>query len=191
MGYVIKGLDNVNNTNVGDIEPQLETGKLQAGLNIAGILLITDIILDSLRLYDNLHIWLEVGSLAGVLGLIVYLFRFAWESRKFSQTLKNKIITDEQEINRLTAELQQWQEDNRALVKKFSQRLEKQFAEWQLTEAESSVARSLLLGRSLKVIASLRRTSQVTVRQQASEVYQKSGLQGRTELSAWFLQHLL
>jgi hypothetical protein len=49
----------------------------------------------------------------------------------------------------------------------------------------------LLKGFSHKEIARLRRTSEMTVRQQATAVYQKSGLGGRAELSAFFLDDLL
>ncbi|MEY3046615.1 MAG: hypothetical protein RL242_3457, partial [Pseudomonadota bacterium] len=49
----------------------------------------------------------------------------------------------------------------------------------------------LLKGLSFKEIAELRQTSERTVRQQAGEVYRKSGLGGRNELAAFFLEDLL
>ncbi len=49
----------------------------------------------------------------------------------------------------------------------------------------------LLKGLSLKEIASLRNTSERTVREQARSLYRKSGLPGRSSLSAFFLEDLL
>ena len=48
----------------------------------------------------------------------------------------------------------------------------------------------MLKGVSARDIAHLRRTSEVTIRQQAQGVYRKSGLSGRAELAAFFLESL-
>ena len=48
-----------------------------------------------------------------------------------------------------------------------------------------------LKGLRHKEIAELRQTSERTVRQQALAVYRKSGLNGRTDLAAFFLEDLL
>jgi len=42
-----------------------------------------------------------------------------------------------------------------------------------------------------KEIAEARATQEKTVRKQASAIYEKSGLAGRHELSAWFFEDLL
>jgi len=59
------------------------------------------------------------------------------------------------------------------------------------TPAERDVALALLKGRSHKAIAHESGRSERTVRQHAVAVYQKSGLGGRTELSAFFLEGLM
>jgi DNA-binding NarL/FixJ family response regulator len=66
-----------------------------------------------------------------------------------------------------------------------------QFSEWKLTESEADVGWLLLKGLSLKEIALLRNTLEKTVRQQASSVYKKSGVQGRHAFSAWFIEDIL
>ena len=43
---------------------------------------------------------------------------------------------------------------------------------------------------SLREIADLRRTADATIRQQAQSIYRKSGLGGRRELAAYFLESL-
>ncbi|MCZ7679332.1 MAG: hypothetical protein M5U28_11460 [Sandaracinaceae bacterium] len=49
----------------------------------------------------------------------------------------------------------------------------------------------LLKGLSLKEIAAARDTGERTAREQARAVYRKSGLSGRAELAAFFLEDLL
>lgn len=65
------------------------------------------------------------------------------------------------------------------------------FENWDLTPAEKEVALLLLKGFSMREIADLRDISERTARQQATAVYGKSGLNGRTGLSAFFLEDLL
>ena len=69
--------------------------------------------------------------------------------------------------------------------------IDAQFRRWSLSPAESEVAMLLLKGLSLKETAEVRSTSERTTRKQARAVYRKSGLAGRAELSAWFLEDLL
>lgn len=66
-----------------------------------------------------------------------------------------------------------------------------QMEAWHLTPAEQDVGQLLLKGLSLREIAELRGTSERTIRQQASIIYKKSGLNSRSELSAYFLEDLL
>jgi DNA-binding NarL/FixJ family response regulator len=69
--------------------------------------------------------------------------------------------------------------------------VKQQFESWQLTQTEQEVAMLLLKGLSFKEIAALRNTLEKTVRQQASSIYRKSGVSGRHELSAWFIEDYL
>ena len=66
-----------------------------------------------------------------------------------------------------------------------------QLKTWKLTPAEQEICLFLLKGFSLQEIADLRQTSERTIRQQASQLYKKTGLNGRTQLSAFFLEDLL
>jgi len=69
--------------------------------------------------------------------------------------------------------------------------MDRQFDRWGLTPAEREVALLQLKGLRHKAIAELRNTSERTVRQQALAIYRKSGLSGRTDLAAFFLEDLL
>lgn len=75
--------------------------------------------------------------------------------------------------------------------KKLGTVVSQQFSEWKLTESEADVGWLLLKGLSLKEIAIVRSTLEKTVRQQASSIYRKSGVQGRHAFSAWFIEDIL
>ncbi|WP_417468992.1 helix-turn-helix transcriptional regulator [Maricaulis sp.] len=89
------------------------------------------------------------------------------------------------------AEARRWQDENRALVRGLGAAIVEQFDRWAFTPAESDIGLCLLKGFSHTEIAALRGTSERTVREQARTIYRKSGLSGRTELSAFFLEDLL
>jgi DNA-binding NarL/FixJ family response regulator len=57
--------------------------------------------------------------------------------------------------------------------------------------AEREVALLLVKGLSSNEIATVRATSERTVRQQSQAVYRKAGVAGRAELAAFFLEDLL
>jgi DNA-binding CsgD family transcriptional regulator len=88
-------------------------------------------------------------------------------------------------------ETRAWREETRALLKGLGVVIQQQFSDWQLTRAESEVGLFLLKGLSHKEIAELRHTSERTIREQARALYRKSGLSGRSALSAFFLEDLL
>lgn len=88
-------------------------------------------------------------------------------------------------------EAEQWRRESRELVRGLAVAIERQFGSWRLSEAESEVGLLMLKGLSHKEIARLRRTSERTVREQARALYRKSGLSGRSSLSAFFLEDLL
>ena len=85
----------------------------------------------------------------------------------------------------------QWRDETRALLKGLGEAIDRQFLTWKLTEAERGVGLLILKGLSLKEIASVRATSERTIRGQARSIYAKAGLSGRAALSAFFLEDLL
>jgi DNA-binding CsgD family transcriptional regulator len=88
-------------------------------------------------------------------------------------------------------ESRKWKEEYAKLTKGLSNSIDNQFSIWGLTPAEKDVGLLLLKGLSFKEISDLRNTSEKTTRQQATNIYQKAGLPGRAELSAWFLDDFL
>jgi DNA-binding NarL/FixJ family response regulator len=65
------------------------------------------------------------------------------------------------------------------------------FKQWKFSPSEQEVAILLIKGLTFNEIAEVRNTKEKTVRQQASSVYSKSGLNGRNNLSAWLIDALL
>lgn len=86
---------------------------------------------------------------------------------------------------------QRWRAESRTLLDGLGAAIESQFSLWNLTEAEREVALLLLKGLSSKEIAQVRAVSDRTIREQARSIYAKAGLNGRTALSAFFLEDLL
>ena len=69
--------------------------------------------------------------------------------------------------------------------------MNKQFSDWGLSPSEHEVALLLIKGMSMKEISELRQVKEKTVRQQATQIYAKSGYAGRHELAAHFIEDLM
>lgn len=69
--------------------------------------------------------------------------------------------------------------------------LEERFADWGLTPAERDVALFAIKGLSTGDIASLRNTSEGTVKAQTNAIYRKAGVTGRSQLLSLFIDELL
>ncbi len=69
--------------------------------------------------------------------------------------------------------------------------LEERFAEWGLTPAERDVALFAIKGLSLQEIATLRQTSEGTVKAQTNAIYRKAGVTGRPQLLSLFIEELM
>ena len=88
-------------------------------------------------------------------------------------------------------EAEQWKQESSDLIQGLGAAIDRQFGRWKVSKAEAEVGLFLLKGLSHKEIANIRQTSERTVREQARSLYRKSGLAGRSSLSAFFLEDLL
>jgi putative tricarboxylic transport membrane protein len=79
----------------------------------------------------------------------------------------------------------------RDLLGGLSGEIDRQFTSWGLTAAEREIGILMLKGLRHKEIALARNTTERTVRQQALAVYKKAGLDGRSDLAAYFLEDFL
>ncbi|MDO9180854.1 MAG: helix-turn-helix transcriptional regulator, partial [Bacteriovorax sp.] len=113
---------------------------------------------------------------------------FLWYDNLF---LTKELILKSNELHQSKEESNKWQSENASLIHGLSNAIDQQLENWALSPSEKEVALLILKGLSLKEIAEIRLVSERTVRQQSVNVYQKSNLAGRAELSAFFLEDLL
>jgi len=167
-------------------------GEEQAQLNLILTLIFTavviggvvDIILDGPEQWLSAHVVFEVILVALSLGSALYLGRGWFRSMRSVEVLQ-RVLEERQ------AERDAWRESARQALDGLGAAIDRQLAEWHLTRAERETALALLKGLTHKTIAKWSSRSERTVRQHAVAVYRKSGLDGRAELSAFFLEGLL
>lgn len=157
---------------------------------IAGVLL-SIAVLTSIDIYNDYfegvaswHI-----SIEAVVALIALIGTFYLIRGRFR--LQRSLTEEQQFSNELQEEARKWKQVSKKYVDGLSVEIENQLDRWGLTEAEKEVAFLLLKGLSNKEVAEVRNTSVQTVRTQTNAIYTKSGLSGRSELSAFFLEDLL
>ena len=146
---------------------------------------IADIIEDRFDGAPWSHVLIEFIVVVFASGLAIILFH-----RSRAPLLRSSKLL-QHELIQARADAIKWKAETRQLLEGLSGAISQQLDEWKLSEAEKEIALLLLKGLSHKEISAIRETSEQTVRQQAGSVYQKSGLTGRTELSAFFLEDLL
>lgn len=105
--------------------------------------------------------------------------------------LRRRIRQSERDLVSQREEAQRWQREAAQHVAGLSRAIDAQMIAWGLTQSEQEVARLLLKGLSLKEIATVRGVAEKTIRHQSLAVYRKSGLSGRADLAAFFLEDLL
>jgi DNA-binding CsgD family transcriptional regulator len=159
-------------------------------LLLAGVLLASvvggaiDLVLDAPDSLWSLHVIYEVVLIVASLAAFVIVWRAWFRTR-------HELADVKQELTRNQAERDAWRESAESALAGFGKAIEDRFNGWSLTPAESEVALNLLKGRSHKEIAYITQRSERTIRQHAVSVYQKSGLRGRAELAAFFLDDLM
>lgn len=158
---------------------------LMAGLfAVIGIVMAADVAADYAVGQPHWHVSLEIMvTVLALVGLGI-LVRGLRDARASAAGLRRGLAQAE-------AESQKWRGEAHQLLRGLGQAIDQQFDRWQLTAAEREIALLLLKGLSHREVAELRATSERTVRQQALSIYRKSGLGGRTELAAFFLEDLL
>lgn len=148
------------------------------------VLTLTDLISDYYEGSTWWHLLAEALIAVGAAAGIFFLIR---DSFTLKHNLEEQLKTNEQ----LKVENEKWKEQSRKFIDGLSLAIDQQLSDWKLTVSEKEVAFLLLKGLSLKEIASARNTSEKTARAQSIAIYAKAGVNGRSELSAFFLEDLL
>lgn len=144
----------------------------------------TDLYFDAPRDWFTPHVLIEVTLMLVSGGVALYLWR-QWARAAAGLTLARAAALER------AAERDAWRQRAEAALDGLGHAIDEQFAAWGLTPSEREVALLVLKGHGHKQIAAATQRSERTVRQHAVAVYQKSGLGGRAELAAFFLEGLM
>jgi len=131
-----------------------------------------------------LYLLQEVFVVIASFGGIGYLLWIVRQRIKELDEIKERLQTANHNLSQSNDKLKAMSQQYREVIKQ-------QFTDWTLTPSETEVAMLLLKGLSFDEIAGVRETKEKTVRQQATAIYRKSGLNGRHEFAAWFFEDFL
>ena len=157
---------------------------------LTGVLLViavsgtVDLVLDAPDDWRSFHVISEVALILGALLATALLWR-RWARTERALASTRRALDERQ------AEHDAWRASAERALQGLAAAIDAQLERWGLTPTEREVALQLLKGRSHKQIAYATGRSERTVRQHAVAVYQKSGLGGRAELAAFFLEGLV
>ncbi len=143
-----------------------------------------DLALDAPESPWSLHVLFELGLLVLSLGAVAYLW-LGWRDAR------HRLGRTRSELEARGAERDAWRGRAEKMLRGLGAEIDEQLQTWGLTPVERETALLLLKGYGHREIAALQEKSERTVRQHAVAVYRKSGLSGRAELSAFFLEDLL
>ena len=142
-----------------------------------------DLVLDAPKDWASFHVLYEIALIAAAIAMTAWLWR-GWGRAESSAGALRVSLAERQ------AERDAWRARAERALEGLGRAVDEQFGAWRLTPAEREVALLLLKGHGHKQIAAATGRSERTVRQHAVAVYQKSGLEGRAELAAFFLEDL-
>ncbi len=143
-----------------------------------------DLVLDEPATLWSFHVLFEVALLGLSLGALAYLWIGWRDSHEQLEVVRRDLDVQARERDA-------WRTRAEKLLRGLGDEIDGQLRDWSLTPVERETALLLLKGLGHKEIAALQEKSERTVRQHAVAVYRKSGLSGRAELSAFFLEDLL
>lgn len=161
-----------------------ERAIIVAVLLIIALMVGADLVTDSIEGVDLWHVLIEGGAGSAALFGVFYFI-------KDSFRMQSALSASQSENLKLKHEAEEWKAEAQKYIEGLSKSIDVQLSKWNLSSAEKEVALLLLKGLSLKEIADVRSTTEKTARVQAISIYAKSGLTGRSELAAFFLEDLL
>ena len=145
---------------------------------------VVDLILDEPESWLSFHAVYEVALIIGGLAVTAALW-IRWTRAERSLSSARRALVERQ------AERDAWRATAEKALQGLAAAIDDQLVRWGLTPAEREVALLILKGKSHKAIAYDTGRSERTIRQHAVTVYHKSGLAGRAELAAFFLEGLV
>lgn len=140
------------------------------------------------------EVFYDVSVLVDITTESVTLVCVLWAAYIASRMLKRELASSKQLRQNLLATTKDasiLREKVKNYVLDFQKQLQEQLDNWHLSKSEKEIAVLLLKGKSSKEIATIRNTSEKTIRNQCQSIYAKSGLSGRNELVSYFFTELL
>lgn len=155
-------------------------------LALASILVggVADLVMDQPTDWLSFHVVFESLMIAGALLMATTLWLGWWRAEHSADELRHTLEARSHERDA-------WRQSAQRALDGLAAAIDEQFGRWQLTAAEREVALLLMKGHSHKRIGRMTDRSDATVRQHAAAVYRKSGLAGRAQLAAYFLEDLI
>jgi DNA-binding CsgD family transcriptional regulator len=145
---------------------------------------VADLVLDHPNSWFSPHGAFEFSFILACLASLVYLWLGWMRARQVLLSAEERALANEEERD-------QWRSRATKLLEGLSAEIDAQFDRWSLTKAEREIALLTLKGLGHREAANMLDRSGQTVRRHAVAVYRKSGLAGRAELAAFFLEDLL
>ncbi len=154
------------------------------GLIVVALLIAGDVGLDLGSGGSLAHILIEGAIFLMAIGGLGVMVRRYFAMRKEREKLLFTLAKSREDAI-------SWRREAEKYLDGLGVAIDSQMSKWNFTLAEKEIGLLILKGFSFKEIAALRNTSERTTRQQSLEIYRKSGLSGRAEFSAFFLEDLL
>ena len=162
---------------VNDIEPTTSKGGRSA---VLALVLVTQVLATMFFAFDVVEEAVQSG-----------LSALQWVEGLVTLALVGGVILGALELRRTL----RWQTQQDTTIAKANAELnaviQRQFEQWALSKAERDVAYLALKGLDVAEIAAVRGAASGTVRAQLSGIYAKSGISGRAQFAAFFVEDLL
>ena len=166
--------------------------RMLRGLSMCAILLL--LIFAIIEIKENVSGTDSHGVIIVETAVLAAGIVFLWAQWKTFALSFGRLRTVNRQLSAQVTESEQeaaeWKIKAHGILKNLDTMIDTEFTRWNLTPAEKEVALGLLKGLSHKEIAASRNSSEKTVRLQAASLYQKANLDGRAQLSAFFLAGL-
>lgn len=154
-------------------------------LVVVGIFTVFDLVEDASEGATMGHTLIEAAVVVASFCGVVYLWR------RVAKSWWRRTAVLQTALASAHADAERWRGETESFARGLSQAIDQQLKNWGLSPAEREISLLLLKGLSFKEMATIRQTSERTVRQQAAAIYDKSGLEGRAQLAAFFLEDIL
>ena len=162
---------------------------ISLAINLIAICLISyDILKDLESGVIEIHIYHELRVFIPLISSFLVMSYFYYKVEKENNLKLIRKINDVQNLKKANSDLKLI---NEKIRKELHYKINIQFELWKLSLAEQEIGMLLIKGFSIKEISNLRKSSELTVRDQASNIYLKAGLKNRSELTSFFIEDIL